>query len=355
MKRITIKVGSSFFINQKGNINLTKISRLVEQICTLKDQGVEVLLVTSGAIAVGVKKMKLKRKPQETSKKQALAAIGQMSLMQVYEQVFDMFNVRCAQILVSHDDFGNRNRLNTLTKTVESLFAYDVVPIVNENDAVAVNEIKVGDNDTLSSMMSLAIHSDLLVLVSDIDGLFTNNPNIDKNAKLIPFVENIDDSIISLAKAPSSEFGTGGMETKIKAAQISTMAGIPMLIINQTKVDLLGSAFDNLDIGTYFAPSKQSCSLKQCWIRFCANIGGTITVDDGAKNAILARKSLLSCGITALSGDFSATDAVIILDTLGNEIARGITAFSSSAVKSFIKSKSTQLVVHANNLVTTGK
>ncbi|MGN0820145.1 MAG: glutamate 5-kinase [Christensenellaceae bacterium] len=355
MKRITIKVGSSFFINQKGNINLTKISRLAEQICALIDQGNEVLLVTSGAVAVGVKKMKLKTKPHETTKKQALAAIGQMSLMQVYEQVFDMFNIKCAQILVSHDDFGNRNRLNTLTKTVETLFSYGVVPVVNENDAVAVNEIKVGDNDTLSSMMSLAIKADLLVIVSDIDGLYTDNPNVNKEAKLIPYVEHIDDSIIALAKSPSSEFGTGGMETKIKAARICTMAGIPMLIVNQTKIDLLSTALFDKQLGTYFAPSKDKYPLKLCWIRFCANIGGTITVDDGAKSAILSRKSLLSCGITDLSRDFSPFDAVIIQDNSGKEIARGIVSFSASNVRSFIKSKSTQLVVHANNLVITEK
>lgn len=353
MKRITIKVGSSFFINSKGNINLTKISRLVEQISTLIDMGNQVLLVSSGAIAVGVKKMKLKTKPHETAKKQALAAIGQMSLMQVYEQVFDMFNLKCAQILVSHDDFGNRNRLNTLTKTVETLFNYGVVPIVNENDAVAVNEIKVGDNDTLSSMMSLAVKADLLVLVSDIDGLYTDNPNVNKDAKLIPYVERIDESIIALAKSPSSEFGTGGMETKIKAGRICASAGIPMLIINQTKIDLLATALTNKGLGTYFEPSKDRLSLKLCWIKFCANIGGTITVDDGAKKAIFARKSLLSCGITDLSKDFSPFDAVIIQDKSGREIARGIVSFSASNIRSFIKSKSTQLVVHANNLIIT--
>ncbi len=355
MKRITIKVGSSFFIANNGKIATNKILKLCEQISILKNQGYDICLVTSGAIAVGVKKMNLKKKPTETNKKQALAAIGQMSLMQVYEQIFELFDLKCAQILLSHDDFGNRNRINKLTATLNSLFDYGVTPIVNENDAVATAEIKVGDNDTLSAMTSLAIGSELLVLVSDVDGLYTANPSIDKDAKLIPIVEKIDSDIINLAKEPSSEYGTGGMATKIRAAQIATTAGIPMVIINQTQIENLADVCQGKKIGTYFCKSSSPERLRNCWLQFCANSNGDIIVDEGAKNALIARKSLLSCGIVKTSKSFNSGDVVSVYDQESNLIAIGLTAFSSETIKDLIKNKEhSQLIIHANNMVVLG-
>lgn len=357
MKRVTIKVGSTFFIDDKtGKVATRKILKLCEQIAILKESGVDVCLVTSGAIAVGVKKMKLKRKPTETNKKQALAAIGQMYLMQVYEQIFDMFNLKCAQILLSHDDFGNRGRINNLTTTLNALLDMGVTPIVNENDAVATSEIKVGDNDTLSAMTSLAINSSLLVLVSDVDGLFTANPNTCSNAQFIPIVEKIDHSIINLAKAPSSEFGTGGMATKIKAAQIATTAGIPMVIINQNQIENLAKVCQGEKIGTYFCPSEKVEPIKKCWLQFCANVRGEIVVDQGAKNALESRKSLLSCGVKKVNGLFNSGDVVNVLDEFGNCIAIGVIAFSNETLKNIIKQNDNpQLIIHANNIVILGE
>lgn len=352
MKRITVKVGSTFFIDNNGNVNTPNIRNLVREIAVLKSRGIGVCLVTSGAIAVGTKKMKLKRKPSATDKKQALAAIGQMSLMQIYEQVFDEYKLRCAQILLSHDDFGNRDRVNNLRTTLNALFDYDVVPVINENDAIATAEIKVGDNDTLSAMASLVIESSLLVLVSDVDGLYTANPNVDPEAKLIPVVDKIDERIIALAKAPSSEFGTGGMATKIKAAQITNSAGIPMMIVNRTNIEKLHLIALGENLGTYFKESSIREPLKKCWIKYCANVVGAVVCDRGAESAVLKRKSLLSCGITEIHGDFSGGNVVDVLNAEGKIIARGVCPFTSSELKKFVKDKSNaQLVIHANNTV----
>lgn len=354
LMRITIKVGSSFFIDSAGKINTVQIRKLVEQVAKIKSLGYDVCLVSSGAIAIGVKKMKLKKKPSATNKKQALAAIGQMSLMQVYEQIFEDFDIKCAQILLSHDDFGNRTRINNLKTTLDALFDYGVVPIINENDAVAVSEIKVGDNDTLSSMSALVTESNLLILVSDVDGLFTANPNENPDAKLIPVVDQITDDIIDLSRGDSGEFGTGGMWTKVRAAQISTSAGIPMVITNATKIDCLSENVLGNYTGTLFTASNKPLSLKKCWLQFCANVSGKIFIDDGAKVALYGRKSLLSCGVTKVDGDFSAGSVVSILDNNGVEIARGSCAFSSSTLKFVLKNKTnSQIIIHANNVAMT--
>lgn len=352
MKRIVIKVGSTFFIDKKGNINTSQIKELVLEIKKLWEQSFEVCLVTSGAIAVGVKKMKLSRKPAALSQKQALAAIGQMSLMHVYEQIFDEFGIKCAQVLLSHDDFGNRERLNNLRATLGELFRYGVTPIINENDAVATGSIKVGDNDTLSALASLVIDASLLVLVSDIDGLFTANPKLDKSAQLIPFVDKIDDKIFALAKAPDSEFGTGGMLTKIRAAKVTTTAGIPMAIIKHDKIDRIFDVITKQNVGTYFKENAQPEPKKKCWLKFCADTSGQIIVDDGAKTALKKRGSLLSCGIIRARGEFVEGSVVEILDASGNIFARGVIGFSAETVKNIVSDKKSlaQLIIHANNI-----
>ena len=256
MKRITVKIGSTFFIDDDGNLNLRQLAELSEQIRNISDSGIEVCLVSSGAIAVGRKKVGLNKRPKDIAKLQALAAIGQTSLMQIYEQVFEIFNLRPAQILVSHDDFTDRHRNESLKNAVNELFKFGAIPVVNENDAVAVQEIKFGDNDTLSAMMAKLTQSELLILVSDVDGLYTADPNTDRSAKLIPEIDVIDDSIEKLSGVPSSAYGTGGMQTKIGAAKIATEAGIPMMIISARKIAELSAATCGVNLGTYFKAAK---------------------------------------------------------------------------------------------------
>lgn len=353
MKKIVIKIGSSFFIN-KNEINRDNINALVEQISILKKMGHSVCLISSGAIAVGVKKMQFKTKPTDIAKKQACAAIGQMSLMQEYEQTFDKYDIKCAQILLNHDDFGNRNRMTSLQKTMESLLQMGVVPVVNENDALAVEEIKVGDNDTLSAMTALAIGADLLVLVSDIDGLYTANPREDKNAKLIKVVDKIDNNVKEMAGGAGSKFGTGGMSTKIVAAQIATSSNIPMMIVNKDKINKLSQVANGENLGTIFN-GHANLLLRESWIRFCANVKGKIIVDEGAKNAILNRKSLLSVGVKQIEGNFSHGEVVEICFN-DKIIAKGISIYNNQQVKKLIGNKDVknQIIIHANNTVIIG-
>lgn len=353
MKRIVIKIGSSFFINSKNEVNRKNILKLVNQIAILQEKGISCCLVSSGAIAVGVKKIGLTSKPADLGKKQACAAIGQMTLMQEYEQIFSIFDMQCAQILLNHDDLGNRNRVMTLKNTMEKLFQMKVVPIVNENDALAVEEIKVGDNDTLSAITSMVIDADMLVLVSDIDGLYSSDPKLNLDAKLIDEVEGIDDSIRSLAGGVGSEFGTGGMSTKIKAGEIATNSGIPMMIINKTFIEKLSQVSDGVNLGTIFREKKNPLSLRNSWIKYCANVKGRVYVDNGAKNAIINRKSLLSCGITSFEGQFIHGE-VIEIYCEDKIVAKGVAMYNASELKKIIKQNNV-ILVHANSMVIIGE
>ncbi len=353
MKKVVIKIGSSFFIN-KNKINQENIDSLVKQISILKNKGISCCLISSGAVAVGVKKLELKNKPSNIVMKQACAAIGQMSLMQEYEEAFNRYNIKCAQILLNHDDFGNRKRMISLQQTMERLLELGVVPVVNENDALAVEEIKVGDNDTLSAMTSLAIGADLLVLVSDIDGLYTANPRVDSSATLISQVDKIDDSIRKMAGGAGSNLGTGGMSTKIKAAEIATSSNIPMMIVNKEKINSLSQIADGINLGTLFKGHSQLL-LRENWLKNCANISGKIFVDEGAKNAILNRKSILLVGVKKIDGVFKSGDIVEVYCEK-DLIAKGITIFDNIQAKKLLDDISLkhQMIIHANNLVIIG-
>ena len=354
MKRIAIKIGSSSLVD--GNVlNRNNMRVLVDQIRMLLDKGVEVALVTSGAIPAGVAKLSLKEKPLDVAKKQACAAIGQPSLIRAYEQLFEEFKVPCAQILLTHDDFGSRRRTEHLKRTLSALFAYKAVPIINENDPLTDDEIKVGDNDTLSAMVSLIVGADMLVLITDVDGLYDGDPSGGSGAKLIETVENIDESVIALAGGSGSKIGTGGMRTKIKAALIATGAGIEMRIINVNKLSRLASVCKGENVGTRFLPSAKKNTVKQSWLLYCATVEGKIFVDDGAKDALVKRKSLLSCGIIKAEGDFSADSVVSVCDKDGNEFAVGISYFAQKEIAAKGSGEKNDIILHANNIALKGK
>lgn len=252
IERIIIKVGSSSLCNDKGILDLEKVLLLTQQIAKLKRLNKQVMLVSSGAIAAGMGVMELENKPVELNVKQALAAIGQTHLMHHYEVIFDMFNMHCAQILVNHEDFKEESRLNHLQETIDALFEMDVVPIVNENDALAVEEIKVGDNDTLASLFVPVVKADLLVLISDIDGLYNKNPNLHQDAFLVPVVDKIDASIISMVEDKQTKLGTGGMQTKINAAIRATFHQCHMVIMNSKDILQLSNLTKGPGVGTWF-------------------------------------------------------------------------------------------------------
>ncbi len=250
--RVVIKVGTSTLTYGNGNLNIRGIENLCKVIADLKNAGLQIILVSSGAIGMGVGKLGLKEKPTDIPTKQAAAAVGQCELMYVYDKLFSEHNHTVAQILMTGDDFAHADRYENFRNTLDRLLELGVLPVVNENDTIATNEIKVGDNDTLSAMTAVGASADLLVLLSDIDGLYTADPKTDKNATLIKEVKEINEKIKALAGGSGSELGTGGMVTKIHAAEICKKAGIDMIITNGADASVLYDIFDGKDVGTRF-------------------------------------------------------------------------------------------------------
>ncbi|MEG0570391.1 MAG: glutamate 5-kinase [Oscillospiraceae bacterium] len=251
-KRIVIKVGTSTLTHKTGLLNLRRIEQLVTVLSDLKNAGKEIILVTSGAIGVGVGKLGLSQKPNDTPTKQACAALGQSELMYVYDKYFSEHNHNAAQILLTRDIIEDEQRKSNVINTFDKLLEHGIIPIVNENDSVSVEEIEFGDNDTLSAIVAKLSHAELLIIMTDIDGLYDKDPHKNKDAKLISRVDVIDDYILSLAGEKGSSLGTGGMITKIQAAQLSVSAGIPMMIINGEYPKHLYKLYDGEQVGTIF-------------------------------------------------------------------------------------------------------
>lgn len=257
-KRIVVKIGSSSLQHQEtGDMNLIKIERLVRELCDLRNRGLDVCLVSSGAIAAGRKTIGLKERPQNIATKQACAAVGQAKLMMVYQKMFAEYNQIAGQVLMTKNTMINNVSRKNAQNTFEELFHLGVIPIVNENDTVSTYEMHFGDNDTLSALVASLIGADLLILLSDIDGLFTDDPHKNPDAKLIPVVEKLDDKILNMAKdSTGSDVGTGGMATKLTAAHIATCSGADMIIANGKDVGVLHKIFENDDVGTLFLANK---------------------------------------------------------------------------------------------------
>ena len=366
IKRIIIKIGSSSLCQETGYIDKQKILYLVMQIAKLIENGYSVVVVSSGAISAGMGFMELPRKPETLPQKQALAAIGQAKLMQIYEELFQLFHLKCAQVLLNHGDFDDRQRLLNLSHTMNALMKYGVIPIVNENDALAVEEIKVGDNDTLSALLVPVIDADLLILVSDIDGLYTANPHVHPEAKLLKYVDRVDENIEKMASGSTSQLGTGGMATKIKAAKIVNDYGKHMVIVNGQKENSLLHIFDENEEGTWFnGASGRHMKARAHWIAYRTQSKGSLIIDDGACQAIKQHKSLLSSGILDVQGQFFAGQVVDVLNKQGEKIAKGIVQYTSFEIslikghnsqemKNILKSHDYDEVIHVNNMVLLG-
>ncbi len=343
-KRIVVKVGSGVLTAEHG-LNLSVINELSAQICRLMDQGREIILVSSGAMASGQKKIGLERRPDDIPKRQAIAAVGQAGLILAYENAFETRGRKVAQILLTSDDLNNRRRYLNARNTLYTLLSWGVVPIINENDTVVVKEIRFGDNDNLSAMITLLMEADLLINLTDIDGLYTEDPRKNADAERIPVVDRITKNLEKSAGDIPGALGTGGMLSKVQAARKVTRAGIPMIIANGLEPNILFKVFSEKSKGTFFVPSVERLSSRKCWIGFTLKPKGALAIDDGAAAAILKRgKSLLASGIVGVSGEFGVGDPVELTGRNSTRIAVGLVNYSSMDIRKIMGCNSSQIV-----------
>jgi len=365
-RRVVVKVGSNVLTADLG-LNLKAIRSISRQICRLIEDGREVILVSSGAMASGVKKIGLDKRPNEIPKRQAVAAVGQAGLIMEYEKAFGRYKKKVAQILLTGDDLNDRQRYLNARNTLNALLSWEVVPIINENDTVMIEEIQFGDNDNLAAMITLLMDADILVNLTDIDGLYTRDPRTFPEAELIPVISNINKNIKKLAGNIPGSLGTGGMLSKVKAAGKVTAAGIPMLIAAGSKPDILIKLFSGQEHGTYFVPRKEKLKSRKCWIAFTLKPKGVISIDEGAAAAILQRgKSLLPSGIVGVEGEFSVGAPVEFRRDDGETLGTGLVNYSSVDIRKIMGLKSSQIeqrlgqkpydyVIHRDNLAITAE
>jgi glutamate 5-kinase len=366
VKRVVVKVGSNVLTEDHG-LNLRAIRSISQQICRLIDDGIEIILVSSGAMASGIRKVGLDKRPDEIPKRQAIAAVGQAGLIMAYEKAFVQYHKKVAQILLTGDDLNNRKRYLNARNTLRMLLSWQVVPIINENDTVMTEEIQFGDNDNLAAMITLLMDADILVNLTDIDGLYTKDPRTSPDADFIPLVSTFTEDIKKIAGDIPGALGTGGMLSKINAAKKVTAAGIPMIIANGGKPDVLKKLFSGKDVGTFFTPKKKKLKSRKCWIAFTLKPKGIIRIDEGAAEAIVNRgKSLLPSGIIGVEGEFSV-GAPVEFRTMDNEIlGTGLVNYSSTDIRKIMGLKSNQIknclgqkpyddVIHRDNLAVTAE
>ena len=344
-KRIVVKVGSSLFYSGKNTLDLGLFEQIARQLTQLLKEGKEVVLVSSGAITLGISVLGLKEKPRDLATLQAVAAIGQNALMDGYNLAFSKHKINCAQILLTWEDFSNRKRYLNAKNTLLKLFLLGSVSVINENDTVSTEEIKFGDNDLLSALVSSLINADLLVILSDVDGL------LDQHKKVIPLVEEITPQVKLLACPSQKKTCVGGMITKLEAAKIAVDSGIPCVITNGHVRDSILSAVHNPGAcGTIFT-SKKSLAAKKRWLAFGSRPQGKVMVDEGAKKALLNRKSLLAVGVVGCSGDFAAQDIITLVDKQGNEFARGKISLSARMLERIKGTRQDKEIIHCDNIV----
>jgi len=363
-RRVVVKIGSNVLTRDQG-LNLPVIESISHEICRLIQSGREVILVSSGAMAAGMRKMGLAKRPEAIPARQAVAAVGQAGLILAYEEAFARYDMKVAQILLTADDMTNRKRYLNARNTLNTLLEWGVVPIINENDTVMVEEIKFGDNDNLAAVIALLMDADLLINLTDIDGLYDKDPRVFADAELLPEVNTIGKNIERYAGDIPGTLGTGGMLTKIKAARKVTAAGIPMVIANGTHREILQRLFSGTSTGTFFIPRKERLSSRKCWLAFSLKPKGVIVIDDGATKAIKGRgKSLLPSGIERVIGEFGVGDPVQLMDAAGKILGNGLVNYSASDIRKIQGLKTGQIinclgekpydeVIHRDNLVLT--
>jgi len=362
VRRVVIKIGSGVISSEAG-LDAGRIEALCQDILHLRQRGFEVVVVSSGAVAAGKGELGITGRPQTIPLKQAAAAIGQSRLMRTYKDAFRSHGVTVAQVLLTRDDLANRRRYLNARNTLMTLLEYGVVPIINENDTVVVDEIRFGDNDNLSAMVTNLVEAQLLVILSDVDGLYDCDPRNHPEARLMTEVERITEEIEAMAGDEGGPLGTGGMATKIKAAKRATLCGAGTAIINGRTPHNLCYLFDGHELGTYFLPARDPIAARKHWIAFTKKPRGKLLLDEGARTAIIdGGKSLLPSGIHQIEGEFDRGDAVRLCTLDGREFAKGVTNYSSHELLRIMGRKTREIeailgykygdeIVHRDNLV----
>ncbi|KQC47866.1 MULTISPECIES: glutamate 5-kinase [Geobacillus] len=366
-QRVVVKIGSSSLTDPKGGLCRDKLHGHVEAIAYLKQLGHDVILITSGAVAAGFGPLGYPARPTTIAGKQAAAAVGQSLLMQAYSSAFAQFGFTAAQLLLTRSDFYSRERFRNLFATMTTLLEHGAIPIINENDSVSVEELTFGDNDMLSALVAGFLHADALMLLTDINGLYDANPKTNPQAKKYTFLPHITDEMIEAAGGSGSAVGTGGMRSKLLAAQKALSFGVSVFIGTGRGKEALADILAGKGDGTYIgAPFPKQMQMHKQWIAYHAPVAGTITVDSGAEEALLARgKSLLPAGVTAVSGDFHAMDVVDVVNEKGITIGRGQVYYAAAdleKVKGLPSEEARQYsylhrpeVIHRDNWVTLRK
>lgn len=361
-RRVVIKAGSGVLTGRQGLNNAT-VRAVSKGISALMDRNIEVIYVSSGAMAAGEKKLGLTARPTELPQRQAIAATGQAGLMMAYEKAFARFDRQVAQILLTSDDLTNRKRYLNARNTIHTLLSWKVVPIINENDTIATEEIQLGDNDNLAATITLLMDADILINLTDIDGLYDKDPRHEPSAKKLDCVSSVSLKLEQAAGKIPGPLGRGGMLSKVKAAKKLMAAGVPMIIANGCDKNILFDLFSGVKTGTFFEPKPHKMSCKKRWIAFSMKTKGDLSVDEGAAEAIVGRgKSLLPSGITDVNGNFDIGASVTIKNAAGEAIATGLVNYSAADIRSIKGLKSSRIekelgykpydeVIHRDNMV----
>jgi glutamate 5-kinase len=361
-KRIVVKLGTSTLTAGTRQINRQRMLEIVQQVAKLHQQGHEMVVVTSGAMAAGRERLGFPEISRSVPAKQMLSAVGQGRLLHLYSQLFDLFDIAVGQVLLTRDDLADRSRYLNARDTLDTLLEHRIIPVINENDTTATHEIRVGDNDNLSALVANVMEADLLILLTDIPGLYTADPRTDQSATLIPIVNQIDDSTYALAGGAGSSVGTGGMMTKIQAAHLASRSGITTVIANGSLPDVLARIVGGEALGTRFEPAASSVESRKRWL-LAEKPRGLLHVDAGAARKLLkGGASLLPVGMTAVENTFERGELLAVVDPSGKRIAHGLTSYNSADLTKLCGAKSSQIVerlgysygdaaIHRNNLV----
>ncbi|MBN2248192.1 MAG: glutamate 5-kinase [Coriobacteriia bacterium] len=331
---IVVKVGSSTVTGADGRVDRGYLAALADQVRSLTSDEHSVVVVTSGAIAAGFETLHFAERPTDMPTLQATAAVGQVLLIDAYREIFGERGMTIGQVLVTRHEVGHRQQYVHACETLERLLELGIVPIVNENDTTAVEEIRFGDNDYLAALVGMMVHADLVVLLTDIAGLYSADPRIDADARLLEHVHEVTDEHLASAGGPGSGVGSGGMTTKLEAARALMKAGIPMVVCDGRRPNVVADAVAGAPVGTLFAGGQAAVKGRKLWLAYAGHPRGSVTIDDGAKHALCLRGgSLLPAGVVDVTGSFVIGDAIAVVDGEGHPIARGLAGMSSADLK----------------------